>query len=401
MAERNEPLETVQRNVWNLLGNFTFVGGQTQDHLRRQVDSLLLALVNFDIEVGEKRDAMLTGLARRAVHGGAELDSTAFMAEYGLDSVPLTNWLVLRERGQKYLAGELRRRGYNPDDDVRAELAESMTARWPDSAPILVLSGESGQGKSWLMYAIADRLATEKELAILVEATGDADRDLEHVAGLFWREIKGNDTGPGLDRIAARRRELIHRRAERWLTVFVDGVQDAAEAKRLAVFPWEEWNIRLVVACQPDLAGTIERRAQGRAVVFEVGDFTLPQLQLYLEKRFGDEWPRIPADIRHTIRRPLLAEIYATVAAGGTWRPTNEYELFSAYWDRLRQDEQALYPLDVVGLQRLARSLLDGARYPWGREQIADAGLDSPAVARLVRLGYLRQTEAGQYEILA
>ena len=271
-------------------------------------------------------------------------------------------------------------------------------AQWPDNLPMLVLSGESGQGKSWLLYALANRLATEKELAILVEATGDANQDLAQAASLFWRVIKCNDTGPGLDRIAARRRELIHGRAERWLTVFVDGVQDPAEVKGLALAPWEDWNVRLVVTCQSDFAGMFKRQGKDRAVIFEVGDFTVPQLQLYLEERFGDQWPSIPADIRNTIRRPLLAQLYSTVAGNRSWRPANEYELCSAYWNRLREDEQAVNPLDVVGLQRLARSLLNEARYPWGPEQLAEAGLENSAVARLIRSGYLRQTEAGQYE---
>ena len=301
IAERNEPLETMRRNVWRLLANFTFIGGQTQGHLRRQVDSLLLALVNFDTEVSEKRDAMLTGLARHAAQGSADLDSTTFLAEYGLNSVPLTNWLMLRERGQKHLEGELRRRGYEPGEDVRKDLAANAMAQWPSSSPMMVLSGESGQGKSWLLYALANRLATEKELAIMVEATGDANRDLDHIASLFWRVIKHNDTGPGLDRIAARRRELIHGRAERWLTVFIDGVQDPAEVKGLAITPGRIRNVRLVVTCQSDFAEMFERLGQDRVVVFGVGDFTVPQLQLYLDNRFGDQWPNIPADIRDTI----------------------------------------------------------------------------------------------------
>jgi hypothetical protein len=125
-AKREEPLETTQRNVWRLLGNFTFVGSQTQDCLRRQVDSLLLALVSFDTEISAKRDAMLLGLARHATLGSADLDSTKFLAEYGLDSVPLTNWLLLRERGRLHLEGELCRRGYQSGEDVRDDLAAEV-----------------------------------------------------------------------------------------------------------------------------------------------------------------------------------------------------------------------------------------------------------------------------------
>jgi hypothetical protein len=55
-------------------------------HLEKEINSLLLALVSFDTQVAEKRDAMLTGLARRAAQGAADIKGTQFLAEYGLDS---------------------------------------------------------------------------------------------------------------------------------------------------------------------------------------------------------------------------------------------------------------------------------------------------------------------------
>ena len=367
--------------------------------LEKEVNSLLLALVSFDTQVAEKRDAMLTGLARRAVQGAADIESTQFLAEYGLDSVPLTAWRTLRERSRAYLDGELRRRGYEPCDDVREASAGDIVVRWPADSPMLILSGESGQGKSWLLYALARNLAAERELVIFIEAGGDADKDLERIADIFWRAIKRNDGGPPLDRIADRRRQLLHERADRWLTVFIDGVQEPSEARALALKPWGEWGVRVAVTCQPDLARMFEKSAGDRAHLAEVQDFTVPQLQLFLASRFGDEWTQIPSDIRGTIRRPLLAQLYSEVAGKEGWRPTNEYELYARYWDRLREDAQVLYPLDVVGLQRVATSLLEDAAYPWAPEQLQGAGLTNETVARLSRLGFLRRTAGGQFEL--
>jgi len=399
VAKRQEPLKTTQRNVWHLLANFAFVENQTMARLEKEVTSLLLALVSFDTQAAEKRDAMLAGLARRAAQGAADIESTGFFAEYGLDSVPLTAWQTLRERSGAHLEGELRRRGYEPCDDVREDSAEDVIARWPPDAPMLVLSGESGQGKSWLLYALARNLATDKELVIFIEAEGDADNDLERVADVFWRAIKRSDTGPPLDRIAERRWQLLHARAERWLTVFIDGVQDPLEARALALKPWEDWGVRVAVTCQPDLARVFEKVGRGRAKLVEVQDFTVPQLQLFLANRFGDEWAQIPSDIRGTIRRPLLAHLYSEVAGNEGWRPTNEYALYARYWERLREDEQVLRPLDIVGLQRLGRSLLQNAPYPWAPEQLQGVGLNNETVIRLSRLGFLRRTPGGQFEI--
>jgi len=398
-AAREEPLETTQQNVWNLLADFTFIGDQTKDNLRRQVDALLLALVNFDTEIGEKRDAMLLALACHAARGSADLDSTRFLAEYGLDSVPLTNWLLLRERGRLHLEDEVTRRGYQSSEDVRKDLPTQVMTQWPQSSPMLVLSGESGQGKSWLLYSLAKRLMTDRELVLLTEATGDANDDLADVASVFWRAIKHNDTGPGLDRIADRRRRLIHERADRWLTVLIDGVEEPKEIRALALMPWEDWGVRLLVTAQPELARMLEKVAHGRAALYEVDDFTVPQLQLFLSDRFGDDWANVPSDVRDILRRPLLAQLYCGVIRDRNWRPTSEYELYAAYWKRLREDEQILHALDAVGLQRLAMSLLEGAAYPWAPEQLAKADLDSATVSRLVRLGFLRQTANGRYEV--
>jgi hypothetical protein len=129
IAKREESVDATRRNVWHLLANLRFVEGQTEDYLRKEMDSLLLALVGFDTQVAEKRDAMLTGLARRAAQGNCDIDSSDFLAAYGLDCVPLTQWLTLRERSRKHLEGELDRRGYKASEDVRVELARDMAGQ--------------------------------------------------------------------------------------------------------------------------------------------------------------------------------------------------------------------------------------------------------------------------------
>ncbi len=400
-AVETEPVATTHRKLWNLLGHFRFVGDQTMKLLQLAVDRYLLQLVEYDSDVPEKRDALLMGIARLATRGSADIhDAAKFLAEHGLASTPLSAWSVLRERSRIYLAGELKRLGYNADEDVRLARARDVASMWGGAKPMLVVSGNSGQGKSWLLYALAQQLSAEPELVIMVEATGKVDDDLEEAARICWHDIKNNDMVLRLNRIAERLRRVDSDRAGSWLNLFVDGVQNAEEARSLAKQPWEKWGVRLLISCEPEVATGFEKAAQGRCTgpAF-VGDFTSEELQRYLTQYFGTDWPDIPGDVRDTLRRPLLARIYRDVAQLGAWRPTNEYELCRRYWDRLDEDERIDIPLARVGLERLVRSILDGAPYPWTTEQLLLVGLDNQAITALIRVGWFRRTPRGRFEV--
>jgi hypothetical protein len=395
-----ETIEQTRDGVWELLANFTFVGEQTIEAVRREVDALLLALVDADSGLAEKRDALLTGLARRATQGGAEIEAHQFLQDYALESTPLTAWVPLRDRAAAYLGGVLYRSGYNSAVDVRQEAAAELAGRWLPATPILAVAGESGAGKSWLLYAIARQVAPGQSLVVVTEATGDGDMDCQRAADIFWMRIKRNDNSLSLDRIADRRRELVQPRAEQWLTLFIDGVRSQREARQLAMQPWEEWNIRVACACLPSVAGTLKAEARGRAVIHEVADFSTEELRQYLGLRLDEgAWGRIPPDVRSTLLRPLLARLFCDLTPAGGWIPTTEYELYNRCWQRLHEGDQGDHPLDAVPLRRLALALLKGGKYPWAAAQLDAAGLDSEALARLCRVGWLQPVPPSHHQV--
>ena len=81
----DEPIQTTYRKLCHLLGHFRFVGGRTMELLRSDVDQYLLHLVDYDSDVAEKRNAMLTALARLASQGNADIDDSAsFLADHRL-----------------------------------------------------------------------------------------------------------------------------------------------------------------------------------------------------------------------------------------------------------------------------------------------------------------------------
>ena len=265
---------------------------------------------------------------------------------------------------------------------------------------MLVVSGNSGQGKSWLLFALAQQLTAGDELIILLEAMGRAHDDMEEAARIFWHEIKNNDMPLDLSRIAERLRRVDSNRARRWLILLVDGVQNEQEARELARQPWEKWGVRLLVSCEPEIADAFEHASHGRCATPErVGDFTSEELHGYLRQCFGADWPDIPGDVRNTLRRPLLARLYRDIAQFGAWHPTNEYELCQRYWLRITEHQGADALLDRTRLERLARSILDAAPYPWTPGQLLDAGLDSHMINNLIRVGWLRRAPRDHFEV--
>lgn len=397
-----EPIELTQGKLWHLLERFEFIGSQTAGRLRQEVDSLLLAVVERREDVPEKRRALLTALAEKATGGAADIDAEQFLKECGLDATPLTRWLTIRSRANDLLRRWLRRRGHDPTLDVRRSTASALVREWRSEKPLLVISGESGQGKSWFSYGVAEAATADEGVTIAVEARGDADADLRAAADVFWQQIAQHDGSLSLERLAARRRDVVPERAEPWLTMLVDGVQDFTEARRLALADWRAWGVRVVITCSPEVTAAIHDCApRDTCHVFPVSDFTVSELQDYLWSRLGDDWPDVPGDVRETLRRPLLAHIYCEECeTDAGWQPTNEYELYARCWSRLRAGSQSRWPHDEVHLAAAASEVfLSEASYPWRPGQLEDAGLDAEAITRLCQIGWLRATRDGRYEI--
>lgn len=392
---RAEEKDWVQRKLWHLLGRFEFAPDQSAEVLQKAVDDAILERIDYHEQLPTIRDAMLTGLACKAATGNARIDRDTFFAEHLLGTTPLSAWRELVDRGGVLLQSEVGRRGYNATEDVRREEHSVTLREWSPRFPILVLEGESGQGKSWALFGLGLEIARDNALCVLVSATGNADATLQKAAHAFWQEIKGNDGVLSLSGISRRRRECVQPFAELWLTVLVDSVQDANEARELALQPWESWGVRVAVACTPTIAKGLIAEARNRATSVHVADFSEEQLRAYL----GNSWAHVPADVRDTLRRPLLASLYRAVVGQSGWQPNNEYELYERYWKLLHSDRQADYPLDELRLGKAVQAFLDDAPYPWTTSTLSQAGFDDAALRRLCSVGWLRSTKPGHFEI--
>ena len=397
---RNEPVNETHKKLWHLLANFAFVGGQTEETLQKRVDSLLLALVDSEADLAARRGAMLDDLAHSASRGGATVKPKEFLERHGLNVVPLTDWNSLVLRSKHYLNNQLDLFNYNAEQNVRADEAEALVCSWPSDKPVLVLSGESGQGKSWQLFAIGECLTQRGELVTLVRAEGNASRDLEEAARVFSHELRDSDQILPLERLSARIHKLGLGAGPQLVTILIDGIQSPDEGILLAARPWERWQIRIVVSCLEETAEAINSEGDNRCQIVSIGDFSALQSQEYLSRRMGDRWPDIPSDLRNLLKRPLLASLYCDLAGDSDWCPKNEYQLYEKYWERLFAGQQASHPMDAVGFKKLASAVLKNSPYPWTGEQMLEAKLDNNAIHRLCRIGWLRRVPLGRYEIV-
>ena len=103
--------------------------------------------------------------------------------------------LVKRELDEILLRRLREDYGYESAFDVRTRPA------WPAERPLLVLSGESGQGKSWQLASIARHLSEEGELVLLLPRARSAQEDLQDLADLVFKTVLKFDQGISFDRV--------------------------------------------------------------------------------------------------------------------------------------------------------------------------------------------------------
>jgi hypothetical protein len=396
-------LESVRKKLWFLLAGFDIQTELTPARLEAEIDSLLLAVVASDRQVKEKRLALLMGLATEAAGGDATIGCTDFLSSFGLCGLPFdaSGWPRLRERSRERLRRQRRFVSFHQSEDARPDLVERVLFGWPSAAPILVISGESGQGKSWLLHALGEQLVFEAPLTLLVVATGDFDKTVGRISSDLTEEILNWDDGPSLRRLGERIRRTTPALGPIWLTLLIDVVQDPEEAGRIAKHDWQSLGIRLAVAATPQVAASIVLQAADRAAKFQLIDFSPEEVETLLSLKYDDRWIDIPTEVRSTLRRPLLASMYCAIAKDPGWIPSTEFELYDRYWDRLHQEIQIDYPSDGTKLARLASSLVTGSSgYPWTVGMLVDAELRDDAIGRLTKCGWLRRLDRGYFEVV-
>jgi hypothetical protein len=396
---QDEPPAVTHRKLWHLLGHFRIAEQMRPEELIRQIDDLLRDIVDVNDDVAGTRERLCGWLMSLAGKGEVALSPAELLNRAGLHARSFrANGLlrtILRERVKSQIGADV---NYDRCLDVRS---------WPEfpaECNVLVISGESGHGKSWLLARLAEEEFAAGRAAVWTRSVGDAARDLAAAAREVWQRGLNHDSDLSLDRVAARRKSVLPTADQPWLTVCIDDVQNAEEARALIRRDWIEEKIRLALTVPHQVAVALNASEQkDRFGTVHVEDFTAAELQRALQRR-GRDWSAIPTDVRETLRRPLLCHLYSQLIAteDRDWQPTNEYALYEQYWQRVYHERsQPSHPKDAVSLGNIAADLLFASdpTYPWPLETVAVAGLDEAAVKRLQAIGWLRIGASGLVEI--
>ncbi len=392
-AVRDEPAELRARKLAFLLGRFRLESTPPLAEIQAQVEEKLRDWVDFSQDVtGKRREAcgLLLDILRK---GETRIKGGELLREIGLTGREFRSaagWRHLCQKTRTRVDAQVAAEGYDAKFEARDPLVTM-------AAPVTVLAGESGCGKTWRLAALAAKPCSVP--VVWVRATGTATETLKKIAWEIWFHGLGRETAVAPEVVARRLAEAHPHNEKILVTVFVDNVQQWAELRDLGEATWKDWRMQLVAGTSVALAQQLRRQLPTCELVM-VGDFQPKELQRYLDRR-GADWLKVPVDIRRTLHRPILARLYCDLLKAGDWKPNNEYELYAGYWRRLfEHDGQAEHAGDAGALRRLVLAGFEAETpYPWPAEILNCAGITDEIRNRLERIGWLRRVGDDRAEI--
>lgn len=390
---KNESETITYRKLWHLLARFELKEPLTKEELEKRINEFLYGVVDYCEQVDGKRRELCGFIMQQVAGGEMKLSPEELLKGVGLVAYSLKDWLTIQRELDRLLERAFRNIAkYIPSEDVR-DIPD-----WSEERDILLLSGESGQGKTWQLA----KLASDRHMpAVFIEAKGDAETTLKEAASIIWKDATKHEDLITIDCIARRRRE-IHKTLDNrtpWLLLCIDDIQSIREARELIRKDWEGWAIHLAMTVPPTIGKILEKEAPEKIHHIKVQDFTFEELRTYLERR-NRKWETVPSDVRSTLFRPLLAKLYCDLAESPEWLPMNEYQLYERYWECLRTArEQADFPNDESSLIQLVWTIFEKEIYPWTSGQISKAGLNDESRKRLESIGWLKKLDNNDAEI--
>ena len=385
------------RKLWHLLSRTKFIGSQTSGELQQAVNRFLLSVVGSRDQVDAKRRELCSLILERAGQGELTITPVELLREVGLDRTPLIALAEQHARMRAVLAESFSFFHYRSELDVRPVFS------WPPDKRILILCGEAGTGKTWRLCAVAAQSVVRPgDFAALVSSTGKgADTDISNASSFVWQKVLGHDASLSLAELPRRTQELNEQVDGPTVTICVDGVRSADDARQLIESVWGQAPLRLAITTTTAIGQAVARELAGQVELQKLGELTDRELGRALDLR-GIDWPSLPGEVRRTLGLPLLAGIYCDIAGARTWRPIHEYELYEHHWQSISvRGCGSELPLAPSRLANLAGSLLDvdGPAYPWRLPQLDAAGVDTEHLQHLLAVGWLTRTEDGDFAV--
>jgi hypothetical protein len=374
------------KKLWHLLSKLEINDSVHEDQFLGPIDEALKLLVDNREDLESKRDELLGQILQRA-KAGESVSAVDILRKAGLDPKRLVkrNQLVGRLRAQTYRA--LEKEAYSRAEDVR-EAAPPHPKSW-----FTVLTGESGQGKTWQLLRLAhEYIAQEKPSIVLFDIASLEELEKELVK-ILWHE-SGFDSSPPLPNVLERLADVLPEPPVPLLTIFIDDVQDRDFANRLLGSDMERLRVQVVLSAQPRIARALQESPRAKAEVIPIDRFSVREVRDYLSRRQVN-WTELPNDVLNLLRQPIMARLYADTATQG-WTPETEYALLKRYWHHVTAErrEQDDHPQDIEPVKELAFRLFEGVHYPWTQRVAGKSGLHDEIQKRLISVGLLRREES-------
>ena len=380
--------------VFHLLSRFEMEFCVTSSDLIKKIEKDLRPYVaNLGDECGVRHH--LVGLLMdRMSKGELKLDAgdlDSLLREAGLSPERLRKLKRLSETMAELIRDRLGRHiGYQHEKDVR------KVPYWPEEKPVLLITGESGVGKSWQLGKYLEECVEESRIATLVGAK-TTEEVLTRAARDIWQIGLGETSEKSLPAVSNFLREIAPNIPIPLLTVAVDDIQDAYVAHDLIRQDWMLWRMRLILTVPNTVARELEQTDRQNIHVHRIGDFSINELDALL-KLHGQQWANLPSDLKKLLCKPILSGLFLELSYRSFQdAPRSEYEIFEKFWEKMVAQCK---PGDAGIVTALAAHMYEGKSYPLLRTEWDEIGLTDESLVRLQAAGWLRSPEQGEVEFV-
>jgi hypothetical protein len=355
------------------------------DATQDDIDKRLTPLLKPGKFASDKRHQLIGQLIQLATDG-AKLTPQDLLALISPDAHRrLAHIQSLPKLLARHVGEDTQLLGYVSEQQARRGLPNIATS-------FAILSGESGQGKTYTLAQLAFDQIARSELAIVMRSPAKIEDVVACISERIWEPAYGVKGTPAI--VAKSLKDAFAQDNGIWLTVYIDDVQDRVFAERLARLKWHEYGIRVIVSAQPRITkafGEIRKDAE----VIEIGNFRSADLYRFLaHHERAEALDTMPDDVFELLLKPVHASIFVKLPKRESWAGVSEYELFSAYWEYASSEARAQvdHPSDKYALRALAAQLLSGkSNYPWRIPDLKVVDLNDEAILRLEQVSLLRR----------
>ena len=376
--------------LFHLLSRFEMEFCVNGSVLETKLEKLLRRYAPDLGEEGGIRLHLIGLLLEELSQGETRLDAAAIQnifQEAGLSPERLHRLAELSETMSALTKRRLGRLKYHVEQDVRD------IPNWPEDKPVMLITGESGLGKTWQLGRLLESLGDERHTVTLVLATQSWKDPLTQAAQDVWQRGLGETSDKTLVAVSHFLRELEPHASTPRLIVALDDVQDMDVARALVRQDWTDWGMRLVLTVPPTVAQALECTDEEFVHVHSVKEFSVEELDSLLKQK-GQRWANLPSDLKPLLRKPILAGLFLKLPyISFQSAPRSEYEIFEEFWRRIAAKG---IPGDEGIVMTFAAHVREGRAYPLLRPKWDEIGLTEKAFLRLEAAGWLRSTEGGE-----